>query len=374
MTAPRTTRGSSAGAATLTASFTALSSELVLEILQLLDDAALRNAGESCRLLGALEATEWQQRAIALAGDAPGAACLRGVPVPEGGVRAHGWRETHAMLESGRGVEVLRVDHAGRCPSPRFAHSVVAWRDSLILFGGRDDQTYLNDIYRLRLPGAGANPHRPMLRWERLEPNGAESAPAPRRAHAATVGGDGRMYVLGGGSQVDAFSIQLFSDLYALEFEPPEAASCAADEPDEATEQADAAPAPADATGANELPVSALRCRWHAADDAPFWDAGAHGGIPQWACFGHTFNAVGEARHYTRPRVCARHALVSGRARREAQEKEFWGSEGLKGDETGAGGGLTGASRCEVVCSLSHTPPVRAPRVARACRRARRTA
>ena len=32
----------------------------------------------------------------------------------DGGVRAHGWRETHAMLESGRGVEVLRVDHAGR--------------------------------------------------------------------------------------------------------------------------------------------------------------------------------------------------------------------------------------------------------------------
>ena len=83
--------GGGGGHGTLSA-FTALSSELVLEILQLLDDAALRNAGESCRLLGALEATEWQQRAMALAGDAPGAAGLRGVPVPEGGARAHGWR------------------------------------------------------------------------------------------------------------------------------------------------------------------------------------------------------------------------------------------------------------------------------------------
>ena len=53
-------RGGGGGHGTLSA-FTALSSELVLEILQLLDDAALRNAGESCRLLGALEATEWQQ-------------------------------------------------------------------------------------------------------------------------------------------------------------------------------------------------------------------------------------------------------------------------------------------------------------------------
>ena len=315
--------GGGGGHGTLSA-FTALSSELVLEILQLLDDAALRNAGESCRLLGALEATEWQQRAMALAGDAPGAAGLRGVPVPEGGARAHGWRETHAMLESGRGVEVLRVEHEGCCPTPRFAHSVVAWRDSLILFGGRDDQTYLNDIYRLQLPGAGASPRRPMLRWERLDPDGAENAPAPRRAHAATVGGDGRMYVLGGGSQVDAFSIQLFSDLYALEFEPPEAAPRAADGPDddEATEPADAPPPPPpDAAGASELPASALRCRWHAADDAPFWDAGAHGGIPQWACFGHTFNAVGEVRR--RP---AR--LVPGE-RTEQRGTNTWGAVDL---------------------------------------------
>ena len=33
---------------------------------------------------------------------------------------------------------------------------------------------------------------------------------------------------------------------------------------------------------------------WHAAADAPYWDPQSHGGIPQWACFGHTFNAVGE--------------------------------------------------------------------------------
>ena len=108
---------------------TALSSELVIEVLMLLDDRALRRAGDTCRLLASLEDFECERRSRRLVGDdAPGAATLApssgrcssvaGGDRSESSQTTRSWRRTFNRLSVVDGVEVRNTENDARVETP----------------------------------------------------------------------------------------------------------------------------------------------------------------------------------------------------------------------------------------------------------------
>jgi hypothetical protein len=74
-------------------------------------------------------------------------------------------------------------------PPPRRAHTTVLYRNFLVIFGGGNGQTALNDIWALDI----SDPSR--LTWEEWPTHG--EAPARKGYHTANLVGD-KMIVFGG--------------------------------------------------------------------------------------------------------------------------------------------------------------------------------
>ncbi len=89
-------------------------------------------------------------------------------------------------------------------PRPRRAHTTVLYKNRLVVFGGGNGATALNDVWVLEV--VGVPPER--MRWQKQRTTG--SKPSPRGYHTANLVGN-IMIVVGGSD-----GRQTFSDIYCL--------------------------------------------------------------------------------------------------------------------------------------------------------------
>ena len=88
-------------------------------------------------------------------------------------------------------------------PRPRRAHTTVLYKNKLVVFGGGNGATALNDVWLLDV---SIPPER--MRWVQMKTTGVK--PTPRGYHTANLVGN--MMIVVGGSD----GRQTFSDIYCL--------------------------------------------------------------------------------------------------------------------------------------------------------------
>lgn len=90
---------------------------------------------------------------------------------------------------------------AGKPPSPRRAHTSVLYQNKIIIFGGGNGATALNDLFALDVSDLDR------MRWEEIETkgNGNGGKPIARGYHSMNLVGS-KLVVFGGSDGTECFS------------------------------------------------------------------------------------------------------------------------------------------------------------------------